>query len=139
MYCGSCLFAIVIILIGPCLFGGNCTNTDGFFACSCPPNRRGHRCQYEILCDNDTLCGDGETCVETLASSNGYVCVSSTQANNTLTIMLREGISPDALNEEVYNLVSKLKFLEFYCIYLATDRSLTTNGFQWTQETPNFK
>ena len=89
------------------MFGGNCTNTDGFFTCTCPPNRRGHRCQYEILCDNDTLCADGETCVETLANINGYVCV-STQANSTLSINLREGVSRDIIDEEVYNLVSNI-------------------------------
>ena len=45
--------------------------------------------------------------METLANINGYVCV-STQVNNTLSINLREGVSRDIIDEEVYNLVSKI-------------------------------
>jgi len=80
-------------------------NTPGFFTCTCPPGRRGHRCQYEVLCSNDSLCAEGETCVETLANVNGFVC-DSTPANGTLTIQLAEGVTPEALDEQIYNLVS---------------------------------
>lgn len=73
--------------------------------CSCPPDRRGHRCQYEILCDNGSRCPDGETCVETLANIDGFVC-DSTPANETLTIQLSEGVTPEILEEELFNLVS---------------------------------
>ena len=89
----------------PCLFGGTCTNTRGSFSCTCPSGRRGHRCQYEILCDNASRCADGETCVETLANSNGYVC-DSTPANESLIIRLSEGVTEDMLSEVIYNVVS---------------------------------
>ena len=89
----------------PCLFGGSCTNTRGFFSCTCPPDRRGHRCQYQILCDDDTRCDDGETCVETLANVNGFVC-DSTQPNETLTIQLNGDVTDDILSEAVYIVVS---------------------------------
>ena len=87
------------------MFGGTCANTPGFFNCSCPPGRRGHRCQYEILCDNSNRCADGETCIETLANVNGYVC-DSTAANETLTIQLSEGVTAEILEEQLYDLVS---------------------------------
>ena len=101
--------AITVIVyglpIGPCLFGGNCTNTPGFFMCSCPPGRRGHRCQYDTVCNNASRCADGETCVETLASIDGFVC-DMTPSNSTLTIQLSEGLTPEILDEQMYNLVS---------------------------------
>ena len=71
----------------------------------CPPNRRGHRCQYEILCDNASRCADGETCVETLANVNGFVC-DSTLPGETLTIQLSTGVTEDVLSEAVYSVVS---------------------------------
>ena len=91
------------LLIEPCLFGGICTNTGGSFTCTCPPDRRGHRCQYQILCVDDSVC-DNETCVETLANTDGYVCV-STPVNMSLQITVSDGRSLDELSETVYNLV----------------------------------
>jgi len=70
----------------------------------CPADRRGHRCQYEILCD-DNRCADGETCVETLANINGFVC-DSTQSDETLTIELNGDITEDVLSVAVFIVVS---------------------------------
>lgn len=72
----------------------------------CPTGRRGHRCQYEILCDDPSRCADGETCVETVANMDGFVC-DSTQPNETLTIQLSGSITEDMLSEAVFNVVSK--------------------------------
>ena len=59
-----------------------------------------------MLCDNSSSqCADGKTCVETVANVNGFVC-DSTPANETLTIQLNNGVTPDILEEQVYNFVS---------------------------------
>lgn len=98
------------LVVEPCLFGGTCTNTRGSFTCACPADRRGHRCQYQILCIDDSLCDDNETCVETLANSDGYVC-DSTPVDMSLRVTLSDGRSTDDLSEAVYNLVSIFKIM----------------------------
>ena len=80
-------------------------NTEGFFSCSCPPGRNGHRCQYDTVCSNASRCADGEACVETLANIDGFVC-DSTASNETVTVQLANGIAPEILDERIYNLVS---------------------------------
>jgi len=58
-----------------------------------------------MLCNDGSLCTVGETCVETLANVNGFVC-DSTPANETLIIQKSEGVTEDKLSEAVYNMVS---------------------------------
>ena len=91
--------------IDPCLFESNCTNVSGLFECICPPGREGHRCQYEIKCNDSSLCGGGETCVETVANALGYVCI-STPVEERLHIQLSEGVNINQVNEALYGLVS---------------------------------
>jgi len=57
------------------------------------------------LCNDDSLCAEGETCVETLANVGGFVC-DSTPANETLIIQKSEGVTEDILSEALYNMVS---------------------------------
>ena len=89
----------------PCLFG-SCTNDIGGFSCSCPADRIGHRCQYQIRCDDD-VCSNETTCVETLVNIDGYVC-DSTPDNMTVVVFLNDGVTPSQLDEEVYDLVSNV-------------------------------
>ena len=93
---------IVIDVTAPCIVG-TCTNTLGSFQCTCPSGRRGHRCQYDVRCDNDSLCTEGE-CVETLADIDGYIC-DSTPDDMAATINLMAGVTADQLEEAVYDLV----------------------------------
>jgi len=93
---------IISDFIAPCIVG-NCTNTPGGFRCSCPSGRRGHRCQYDVRCDNDSLCTEGQ-CVETLINMEGYIC-DSTPDNMTVNINLMAGVTTDELEEAVYELV----------------------------------
>lgn len=57
------------------------------------------------MCDDPTRCADGETCVETLANINGFVC-DATLPSEALTIQLSEGVTEDVLSETVYIVVS---------------------------------
>ena len=57
------------------------------------------------MCDDPSRCADGETCVETLANINGFVC-DATPPGETLTIQLSEGVTEDVLSEAVYIVVS---------------------------------
>ena len=91
--------------IDPCLFDSTCENTTGFFRCVCPPGREGHRCQYEIRCNNSSLCTEGETCVETVANPSGYVCI-STPVSERLQIQLSDDVTTNQVNEALYRLVS---------------------------------
>lgn len=90
----------------PCLFESNCTNIQGLFTCMCPPGREGHRCQYEIKCNDSSLCTGQETCLETVANPSGYVCI-STSLNETLRIQLKENVTINQVNEALYGLVSQ--------------------------------
>ena len=58
----------------PCQFGGTCTNTPGSFTCDCLPGYTGHLCQYTTVCETQTPCQTGLTCVETVTNTDGYVC-----------------------------------------------------------------
>ena len=56
----------------PCGEYGSCTNTPGYFVCTCE-GRTGNRCQYPVTCLNVT-CSDGEVCISSLTQSTGYFC-----------------------------------------------------------------
>ena len=96
------LSCYIALLLDPC-FTGTCTNTVGLFQCTCPENNTGHRCQYMISC-NDTSCAEDETCVETVATMNGFVCVPTTSGQR-LSIQLSEGVSANQLDEALFDLV----------------------------------
>ena len=110
LVCISTVFikCIIIIYVDPCLFESTCTNIPGLFECACPPGREGHRCQYEIKCNDSSLCAEGETCVETVANALGYVCI-STPVEERLHIQQSEDVTINQVNEALYGLVSNLK------------------------------
>lgn len=91
------------LFVDPC-FGGNCTNTNGGFSCSCPSDRSGHRCQYQDRCADDSLCTNKTTCVETLVNIDGYAC-DSTPEDMAVIIRLSDGVTVDQLDEALYDLV----------------------------------
>ena len=91
--------------IDPRLFENICSNIPGLFECVCPPGREGHRCQYEMKCSNGSLCTGGDMCVETVANSLGYVCI-STPVEDRFHIQLRGGVTINQVNEALYGLVS---------------------------------
>ena len=101
----TCMTHIGISCTDPCL-AGSCTNDNGGFSCSCPADRTGHRCQYQIRCD-DNVCSNETTCVETLVNINGYVC-DSTPDDMTVIVSLNDGVTLHQLDEEVYDLVSNI-------------------------------
>ena len=98
-----------IMLTDPCLTG-NCTNIVGLFECACPPANTGHRCQYMISC-NSTSCAGGETCVETVATVRGFICVPM-NSEQRLTIELNEGVSDNQLDEALFDLVRYFIYLK---------------------------
>ena len=98
-------FFFLYTYIDPCLFKSTCANIQGFFQCICPPGKKGHRCQYEIRCNNSSLCTDEETCVETVVNPSGYVCI-STPVSERLRIRLSDDVTTDQVNEALYELVS---------------------------------
>ena len=97
---------VMWLLTDPC-FGGNCTNTNGGLSCLCPSDRKGHRCQYQIRCNNDSLCAYGTTCVETVVNIDGYVC-DSTPDNMATIIYLNDTVTMGQLDEAIYNLAKTL-------------------------------
>lgn len=95
-------------ITGPC-FNGNCTNTIGSFSCSCPPERNGHRCQYDNRCADGDLCTNGTMCVETLVNTNGYVC-DSTPDDMAAIVTLDDGMTLAQLDEALYDLVKPILY-----------------------------
>ena len=99
--------------IDPCLFESSCENILGLFCCICPSGREGHRCQYEIKCNDSSLClGGDETCVETVANPMGYDCI-STPVNQRLHIQLSDHVTVNQINEALYELVRKMKVVKY--------------------------
>ena len=105
------MVTVIQSYIDPCLFESSCENTTGLFRCICPSGRKGHRCQYEIKCNDSSLCPD-ETCVETVANPMGYDCI-STPVNQRLHIQLSDYVTVNQINEALYELVRKMKVVKY--------------------------
>lgn len=104
----------------PCLFGGTCTNTNGSFVCTCQPEYTGHRCQYSTVCETQTPCSEGLSCVATVTNSLGYVCV---EVNDTETIAVTGSgdMTTGALDDIVNNFEEMQSVSSFLSLYICLD------------------
>ena len=66
-----------ILISVTCLNGGTCTNTNGSFVCTCPPEYTGQLCEF-----SDCGCGPGFEC-ETL---EGMITCFEITSSSTVTI-----------------------------------------------------
>ena len=88
--------ACLLFTAEPCLFDGNCSNSDGSFSCACVPPYTGPLCQYTNSCSSNP-CPAGSVCVETVTNLQRYVCFDMA-AVNAFSLTVGDGVMADSLD-----------------------------------------
>lgn len=77
----------ILLLPGPCLFSGACTNSNGSFSCACQTGFSGFRCQYTNVCSTAMPCPEDLTCVATTTNTEGFSCENTTAGEPAVVVL----------------------------------------------------